>query len=71
MPDYLLRKGAADYIRGKGLPCTPGTLQKYATVGGGPEYRIFGNKAVYTPPKLDEWITEKLSPPRKSTAGGA
>ena len=39
-----------------------------ATVGGGPTYRIFGIRAVYTDADLDAWANAKLSPPRASTS---
>ncbi|MBT3016836.1 MAG: helix-turn-helix domain-containing protein [Candidatus Thiodiazotropha sp. (ex Clathrolucina costata)] len=60
---YLTRKEAAEYLKEQGLPVSPNTLQKYATVGGGPEYKIFGNKAVYTESDLDQWAENKLLPP--------
>ena len=65
---YLIRREAAKHVKERGLPCTANTLQKLATVGGGPEYQIFGNKAVYTEPNLDRWIDEKLSPLREPTS---
>lgn len=46
---FLNRDQAATYVRAKGLSCAKLTLQKYATVGGGPEYRKFGTRVVYTP----------------------
>lgn len=65
---YLSRAEAAEYVRGRGLPCTRLTLQKLATVGGGPTYRRFGHRAVYTPADLDGWIAQKLSAPLSSTS---
>ena len=62
---YLDRAGAATYLSEKGLKITKGTLQKYATVGGGPEYQHFGNRVVYKPPKLDVWADQKLATPRR------
>ncbi len=68
----FLRKEAAAYIREQhGLPCTPNTLQKYATTGGGPEYQIFGNRAIYTDTGLDSWVEKKLTTPRSCTSGAA
>ena len=66
---YLSRPEAADYIRARGLTVSKNTLQKYATVGGGPVYRRFGSRAVYIPADLDAWIEQKLSPPLTSTSG--
>jgi hypothetical protein len=71
MPDFLSRKEAAAYVRAKGLPVSPLTLQKYATTGGGPLFQIFGNRAVYKPTNLDRWIGEKLSEPRGSSSAAA
>jgi len=68
MPTYLLRRAAAEYLANRGLPTTWRTLQKMATTGGGPEYQIFGNKAVYTPEALDAWVASKISAPRRSTS---
>jgi hypothetical protein len=65
---YLTRKEASDYIKSKGIPCSPKTLAKYATIGGSPEYRLFGNRrVVYEAEALDRWIENKLSKPVTST----
>jgi hypothetical protein len=71
MRQYLTRAEAAAYLSERGLPITKGTLQKLATVGGGPPYRIFGNKALHEPAKLDEWAEAKLSAPKRSTSEAA
>jgi hypothetical protein len=68
---YRTRAEASDYLKEKGCPVAKGTLQKYATVGGGPRYVIFGNKALYTDAWLDEWVEEKISAPRCSTSEAA
>ncbi len=60
---YLSRPEAAEYVRAKGLPCTKATLQKLATVGGGPAYKRFGHRAVYRAADLDTWIESKLTAP--------
>jgi hypothetical protein len=65
---YLSRPEAAEYICARGLIVSKNTLQKYATVGGGPVYRRFGNRAVYTTSDLDAWIEQKLSDPIRSTS---
>lgn len=65
---YLSREEAAAYVSARGLATSKNTLQKYATLGGGPIYRRFGNKAVYLPSDLDDWIGDKLSTPRASTS---
>jgi hypothetical protein len=71
MPKYRTRSEAAAYLTGIGLPITKLTLQKYATTGGGPEYQVFGNKAVYTDEALDAWVAQKLRAPRRSTSEAA
>ena len=66
---FLTRKNAAQYLtEQRGLPTTYSTLQKFACLGGGPIYRIFGNKAVYTEQDLDSFAESKLSAPRRSTS---
>lgn len=70
-PHYLTREESANYLTERGLPVSRNTLQKWATTGGGPEYRVFGNRAVYTPAALDEWAEQKLSAPRRSTSSAA
>lgn len=66
---YLDRNEAAAYLAERGLRVSRNTLQKWATVGGGPLYRRFGNKAVYLPGDLDTWVENKMTTPRTSTSG--
>lgn len=61
---FFDRREAAVYLQERGLRYTSNTLQKFATVGGGPSYRRFGNRAVYTRLDLDSWIEAKLSAPK-------
>lgn len=65
---WLLRTEAASYVSERGLPLSPKTLQKWATTGGGPVFRKFGSRVVYTPEDLDAWIATRLSSPRTSTS---
>ena len=65
---FLTRPEAAEYLQGVGYPITKGTLQKLACVGGGPPYRLFGNKALYTPQELSGWAESRTSAPRVSTS---
>jgi hypothetical protein len=65
---YLTRAEAADYCASKGTPVAKNTLQKFATAGGGPIYRRFGNKALYTRDDLDAWLSKKISAPMQSTS---
>jgi hypothetical protein len=70
MSKYLTRPESAKYLTERGLPITKHTLQKFATKGGGPEYQLWGNKAVSTPHQLDVWADSKLSTPKRSTSEG-
>ncbi len=74
-PTYLSRSEASDFLKSHGFPCAKGQLQKLACRGGGPRYRQFGNRTLYTPEDLLAWANKKLSPPRSNTSeaveGGA
>ena len=66
---YRDRTESAHYLTHvRGLKISKNTLQKMATVGGGPVYRRFGNRAVYTIDDLNAWADAKLSQPRVSTS---
>lgn len=58
---FLTRQESADYLSSQGLPTTKATLEKLASVGGGPPYQIYRNKALYTPNNLISWAESKLS----------
>ena len=64
---YLKRPEASDYVKDKGLPCSPASLCTWATTGGGPPFRKFGRNVVYTTDDLDAWIDSRLSGPKAST----
>lgn len=68
---YLDRREAAEYLSARGLRFSHNTLGKLATVGGGPVYRKFGTRVVYTRADLDAWIERKLSAPRGSAVAQA
>jgi len=65
---YLDRAEAADHLTERGLRISKTTLQKFATIGGGPSYQRFGHRAVYTVANLDAWAERKLSAPLRSTS---
>lgn len=65
---YLSRASAVAYLADRGIVTTHGTLTKYASAGGGPEYRMFGRRAYYTQASLDAWVAARMSPIMKSTA---
>lgn len=58
---YLTRLEAAQYLTRRGYPVAKATLQKYATIGGGPAYRRFGKRVLYLAADLDVWAKSKLS----------
>lgn len=66
--EYLDRSEAAEYLTGLGLRTAKGTLQKWVTTGGGPAYRRFGKRAVYTVSDLNAWAESKLTPLRYSSS---
>ena len=65
---FLSRAEAAEYVRSHGLPLARGTLQKYATTGGGPRYHKFGQRCVYRREDLDAWMETKLGRPVTSSS---
>lgn len=67
---FLDRAEAALYLNERGLKVSKTTLQKWASVGGGPAYRRFGHRAVYTAADLESWINERLSEPRRTASRG-
>jgi hypothetical protein len=69
---FLTRPEQSAYLKATyNLTYSPKTLTKLASTGGGPQYQLFGNKAVSTCEQLDEWVREKLSAPRRSTSEAA
>lgn len=68
---FLTRPEAADYITAMGAPISKNTLTKFATVGGGPAYRRFGNKTLYTTTDLDAWLERRIGAPLLSTSHAA
>ena len=66
----LLRRceAAAYTTRTHGIPCSPKTLAKYATVGGGPAYVKAGRIPLYSREDLDAWAEARLSPKVRSTS---
>lgn len=63
VPAYLLEK--------HGIPIARATLNKMATIGGGPAMRYAGRIPLYDIEDLDRWVQERLSQPVKSTSGRA
>ena len=68
----LRRSEVPAYLKEKhGIPVALKTLNKWASVGGGPEMQYSGRIPLYTPEALDKWAAARLSPPVASTAGRA
>ena len=69
MKERLTRQEAAEYLTEVlGTPVSFKTLQKYATVGGGPRYQKFGRRVVYAHDWLREWTESKMSRPVYSSS---
>ncbi len=68
---YLDRREAAAYLTARGFKTSWKTLQKLASIGGGPRYRLFGNRALYTDEDLNQYAEGRLSEPRRSTSEAA
>lgn len=60
VPGYLLEK--------HGIPIKVTTLNKLATIGGGPSMRYAGRIPLYDIDDLDRWATARLSKPVASTS---
>lgn len=67
-PEYLTRAEASDFLQSKGYPVAKGTLQKLASIGGGPDYHRFGHRALYKADSLIAWAQSRLSKPISSTS---
>lgn len=64
----LTRTEAAAYLSERGYRVAYATLNKYATVGGGPTFESFGRRPLYKPSDLLAWVAERSSGPRRSTS---
>jgi hypothetical protein len=71
-PSYLRRREAGQYLKDKYGFCSDRSLGKYATVGGGPEFRKVGihprSPVIYERKALDKWALGKMSGPCESTS---
>ena len=66
---FLTRYDASKYLSEVcGIPTSPKTLAKLATIGNGPIYQKFGHRTLYTHENLDNWVAKKLSKPRFNTS---
>ncbi len=65
----LRRKEVPVYLQDKyGIPIALATLNKMATVGGGPAMQYSGRIPLYHVDDLDAWAEARLSKPVGSTA---
>ena len=60
VPAYLAEK--------HGIPIAVKTLDKLASIGGGPVMQYSGRIPLYRPEDLDAWAEQRLSKPVRSTA---
>ncbi len=67
-PDYFGRRDAARYLTERGYPTAQRTLEKLACLGGGPSYRLYGRRALYTPHDLIAWAKARTSAPKAHTS---
>jgi hypothetical protein len=65
----LTRAEAAAFLSERGYRVAYATLNKYATVGGGPVFESFGRRPLYKPSSLLEWVKSRTTRPRHSTSG--
>lgn len=70
-PQYFTRPEAAEWLTANGYPISKTYLGKLAHTGGSPIYRIFGNRALYTPSDLLEWAQARISAPKANSVMGA
>lgn len=65
---FLRRKAAAEYLKGKYGFGSERSLAKLACLGGGPEFRKAGSIVLYEPAKLDEYALSKIGQSQRSTS---
>jgi hypothetical protein len=61
------RKEAAAFLTNVGLPIATATLAKYAVIGGGPEFQIWGRFPVYLQTSLQTWADQRLGKAASTT----
>jgi hypothetical protein len=69
LPTGLLdRRQAAGFLTERGYKTAVATLAKLACLGGGPVFRSFGRKPLYSAPELLAWAEARTTGPRRSTS---
>lgn len=66
--NFLTRIQSAEYLTALGFPTTKKTLDKFASIGGGPQFHKFGARVLYRPVDLLNWANHRLSGPMASTS---
>lgn len=54
-PDNLTTKQASAYLKSKGLPVAPSSLEVYRCTSRGPKYKKIISRIFYTIEWLDQW----------------
>jgi hypothetical protein len=67
----LDRKQAAQFLTDRGYRTASATLAKLACLGGGPVFRSFGRKPLYSAADLLVWAEARTTGPRRSTSEAA
>jgi hypothetical protein len=63
---FLNRREASAFLKQRGYTVAVATLNKLASTGGGPAFRRFGRRPLYTPADLIAWAEARTSPPVRS-----
>ena len=64
----LDRKEAAKFLTDQGYKTAPATLAKLACIGGGPIFKSFGRRPLYSETDLLNWAQARTTGPRRSTS---
>jgi len=68
---YLTKPQASMYLTDTlGMPVAEKTLSKLITNGGGPKYRKWGKRVLYSIADLNTWANSKLSAPMTNSGHG-
>jgi hypothetical protein len=59
----LNRQEAAAFLGARGYRVAVATLNKWASIGGGPKFRKFSRRPFYAPADLIAWAEARTSPP--------
>lgn len=71
-PNHFLRRAdAAQFLTNHGYKIAVATLEKYASTGCGPPFKLFGRFPIYSPADLLDWAESKCTGPFASTSDSA